>query len=93
MQERRRGRKVSTKGGYILSSLREERLGEKGGAFFNGKEGRDDFRTPFFNGKEGRVGFRKKITSIFLGKPLSFSIRKDFQSPSAPHVSYPSQKD
>ena len=23
----------------------EERLGEKGGAFFNGKEGRDDFRT------------------------------------------------
>ena len=35
----------STKGGYILSSLREERLGEKGGAFFNGKEGRDDFRT------------------------------------------------
>ena len=38
----------------------EERLGEKGGAFFNGKEGRDDFRTPFLNGKEGRVGFRKK---------------------------------
>ena len=33
-------------GGYILSSLREERLGEKGGAFLNGKE--------------GRVGFRKK---------------------------------
>ena len=65
----------------------------RGGAFFNGKEGRDDFRTPFFNGKEGRVGFRKKITSIFLGKPLSFSIRKDFQSPSAPHVSYPSPKD
>ena len=31
---------------YILSSLREERLGEKGGAFLNGKE--------------GRVGFRKK---------------------------------
>jgi len=25
--------------------MREERLGEKGGAFFNGKEGRDDFRT------------------------------------------------
>ena len=25
-------------------SLREERLGEKGGAFFNGKEGRVDFR-------------------------------------------------
>ena len=38
----------------------EERLGEKGGAFFNGKEGRDDFRTPFFNGKEVWVRFRKK---------------------------------
>ena len=34
----------STKGGYILSFLRKERFGEKGGAFFNGKEGRDDFR-------------------------------------------------
>ena len=34
----------STKGGYILLFLRKERLGEKGGAFFNGKEGRDDFR-------------------------------------------------
>ena len=38
----------------------------RGGAFFNGKEGRDDFRTPFFKGKEGRVGFRKKILSIFI---------------------------
>ena len=47
LQERRRGRKVSTKGGHILSSLREERLGEKGGAFLKGKE--------------GRVGFRKNI--------------------------------
>ena len=26
----------------------EERLGEKGGAFFNGKEGRDDFRNSYF---------------------------------------------
>ena len=26
-------------------------------------------------------------------KSLSFSIRKDFQSPSAPHVLYPSRKD
>ena len=51
----------------------------RGGAFFNGKEGRDDFR--------------KKITSIFLGNPLSFSTRKDYQSPSAPHVSYPFPKD
>ena len=31
----------------------------RGGAFFNGKEGRDDFRTPFLNGKEGRDDFRK----------------------------------
>ena len=29
---------------YILSSLRKERLGEKGGAFLNGKEGRVGFR-------------------------------------------------
>ena len=36
--------RYSTEGGYILSFLRKERLGEKGGAFFNGKEGRDDFR-------------------------------------------------
>ena len=36
---------------YILSSLREERLGEKGGAFFNGKEGRDDFRTSYNKNK------------------------------------------
>ena len=28
----------------MTTALREERLGEKGGAFFNGKEGRDDFR-------------------------------------------------
>ena len=78
--------------GYILSSLREERLGEKGGAFFNGKEGRDDFRKTFFNGKEGRVGFRKNYLNIFRNQN-PFSIRKDFQSPSAPHVSYPSPKD
>ena len=62
--------KSALKGGYILSSLREERLGEKGGAFFNGKEGRDDFRNQ-----------------------NPFSIQKDFQSPSALHVSYPSRKD
>ena len=29
---------------YILSFLRKERLGEKGGAFLNGKEGRVGFR-------------------------------------------------
>ena len=66
-------------GRFPPSSLREERLGEKGGAFLKGKE--------------GRVGFRKKITSILLEKHLSSSIRKDFQSPSAPHVSYPFPKD
>ena len=96
LQERRRGRKFSTVGrlhplvpeGFCPPKLGEpkgggvktieERLGEKGGAFLKGKE--------------GRVGFRKKITSIFLGKN-PFSIRKDFQSPSAPHVLYPSRKD
>ena len=34
------------------------RLGEKGGAFFNGKEGRDDFRKPSFWLK-GDGGIRK----------------------------------
>ena len=29
-------RKTALQGGYILSSLREERLGEKGGAFLKG---------------------------------------------------------
>ncbi len=44
--------------------------------------------------QQRRTGrFSKKITSIFLGKPLSFSIQKDFQSPSAPHASYPFPKD
>ena len=32
---------------YILSSLRKERLGEKGGAFLNGKEGRVGFRKSY----------------------------------------------
>ena len=36
---------------YILSSLREERLGEKGGAFLNGKEGRVGFRPVLLNNK------------------------------------------
>ena len=40
-------------GGYNLSSLREERLGEKGGAFLKGKEGRVGFRkTPFAKGRK-----------------------------------------
>ena len=46
----------------------------------------------FLNGKEGRVGFRKNYLNIFRNQN-PFSIRKDFQSPSAPHVSYPSRKD
>ena len=36
LKERRRGRKVSTEGGYILPS-EEERLGEKGGALLAGE--------------------------------------------------------
>ena len=36
----------------------------RGGALFNGKEGRGDFRkNSFFKGKEGRVGFRKDTPS------------------------------
>ena len=54
-----------------------ERVGVRGGALFNGKEGRGDFRkNSFFNGKEGfcplegepkgskrllKVGFRKSL--------------------------------
>ena len=34
----------STEGGYILSFLRKERLGEKSGAFLKGKERRVGFR-------------------------------------------------
>ena len=66
MQERRRGRKVSTEGGYILSSLREERLGEKGGAFLNGKEGRVGFRKkPFLMvRKDGMILKKKKKNTI-----------------------------
>ena len=60
------------KGGFPLLPW-GEKTEMRGGAFFNGKEGRDDFRKTsfwlkgdggirknFFNGKEGRVGFRKK---------------------------------
>lgn len=36
--------RATRRSGYILSSLREERLGEKDGAFYNGIEGRVDFR-------------------------------------------------
>ena len=43
-------------GRFPPSSLREERLGEKGGAFLKGKE--------------GRVGFRKKSPQYFLEKIL-----------------------
>ena len=38
----------------------EERFGKKGGAFFNGKEGRDDFRKTSFWLK-GDGGIRKKL--------------------------------
>ena len=60
LQERRRGRKFSTVGRLHPRFLREERLGEKGGAFFNGKEGRDDFRKTSFWLK-GDGGIRKNL--------------------------------
>ena len=37
--------RATGRSGYILSFLRKERLGEKGGAFLKGKEGRVGFRT------------------------------------------------
>ena len=66
----------------------------RGGAFFNGKEGRDDFRTPFFKGKEGfcplqgepkgskrllKVGFRKIL--LLSKEERGDSITHTFQSP------------
>ena len=42
---------------------------------------------------KGRRRDSKNITLIFLGKPLSFSTQKDFQSPSILQVSHPSRKD
>ena len=48
-------------GGYILSSLREERLGEKGGAFLKGKEGFCPLEgEPKGSKRLLKVGFRKK---------------------------------
>ena len=49
--------KNSTKGGYILSFLRKERLGEKGGTFFNGKEGRVGFRKNYYDVSNQRYSF------------------------------------
>ena len=40
--------------------------------------------------KDGMI-LEKRLDNVRNQNP--FSIRKDFQSPSAPHVSYPSRKD
>ena len=49
------------RGGYILSFLRKERLGEKGGAFLNGKEGFCPLEgEPKGSKRLLKVGFRKK---------------------------------
>ena len=40
--------------------------------------------------KDGMI-LEKRLDNFRNQNP--FSIRKDFQSPSAPHVSYPSRKD
>ena len=74
--------KNSTKGGYILSFLRKERLGEKSGAFFQGKEGRVGFRKSqwmheFINKhsvwEEGMIGNRAgSMAALFYNKILGF---------------------
>ena len=51
----------------------------RGGAFFNGKEGRDDFRTPFLKGKEGRVDFRKRLDDF--RNQNSFSVNHQYSVP------------
>ena len=73
--------RYSTEGGYILSSLRflstgnggteegvktiEERLGKKGGAFLNGKEGRVGFRkTPFLTLKKDGMILEKMAGEV-----------------------------
>ena len=70
------GANIAPEGGYILSSLRflsptrgtegvvktiEERLGEKGGAFLKGKEGRVGFRKKLLLAK-GDGGIRKSTS-------------------------------
>jgi len=58
---------------YILSSLREERLGEKGGAFFNGKEGRDDFRNSYVRTKTRNMNIIKtNIDGVLIIEPRLF---------------------
>ena len=49
-------------GWYIPCTLRGKGLGESGGAFFNGKEGRVDFRKNL-RFKGGLVGFRKTLNA------------------------------
>ena len=47
---------------------------------------------PFLMVKKDGMILEGNHLNIFR-KPLSFNSQKDFQSPSAPHVSYPSRKD
>ena len=61
LQERRRGRKVSTVGRLHPLVPEGERLGEKGGAFLNGKEGFCPLEgEPKGSKRLLKVGFRKK---------------------------------
>ena len=50
--------RATSRSGYIPSPLRGEGLGERGGALFNGKEGRGDFR------KESQSPFEEKASPI-----------------------------
>ena len=88
------GANIAPEGGYILSSLRflsprtggteggvktiEERLGEKGGAFFNGKEGRDDFSIKLR--KESKI---REIREIRVQKSTSIIVFQSRPGPSS----------
>ena len=87
------GANIAPEGGYILSSLRflsptrgtegvvktiEERLGEKGGAFFNGKEGRDDFSIKLR--KESKI---REIREIRVQKSTSIIVFQSHPGPSS----------
>ena len=69
----------------------EERLGEKGGAFFNGKEGRDDFSIKLRKESKIREIRVQKSTSIivFRSRPGPSS-RRGFLTPSLLASSPPS---
>ena len=64
----------------------------RGGAFLKGKEGRVAFRKkPSLMVKKDGMILERRLDDFRNQNP--FNIRKDYQSPSTPHVLYPFPKD